>query len=764
MAATKKNARRTSKKKKEAARKARLQLWSLIGSCGLLLPAFVPLEGESGWRWMHGVLFGLFGWSAYLWGPLFLRLSYLASRDKLGSHPALRLTLNAVMMALLAAAAQIFGAGMPAGISAAEKAVALYDSGLALKGGGVFSSLLGLPLMALGTPGDKIPSVLLIFVLGMFLTGTTLETLFGAVKKPIRTIGDAYQERLEESRTSSAKFDIDVPLDGPAPALPAGPESRLPPDMLPETGLAKERLLTALAADASAPAAEEAHPPEPDIQDLVRKKVSAQRSGALKTAAEAPVYVAADDGSGRNLPGQLTFDPDARAANPMPGGYQIPPITLLRAPERQRGMPRPEEIRENEQRLVNTLKSFGVETRVIATSTGPAVTRYELQPSAGVKISRITGLADDIALNLAASGVRIEAPIPNKAAVGIEVPNRTVCPVTLREAIDSRAFYESKSRLTMALGRDISGHVTVADITRMPHLLIAGATGSGKSVCINAIIMSLLYKSTPEQVRLLMVDPKVWNWALITASPNFWSRYHRSQKSPGLSGPHRNLKRYQLFAQTAQGIASYNNYVRKRQRLPRPPPPPCSHRLPKTPQSRVSVPLYLSYHHRRVSDLMMAAPNGRGLHLPSHPKWRRLSGGHALFFICRAYPGGPSVDVSGRRRGCAWHQGQDIRIARRVPADEGRRYGAGCILRGGFPHHPDMGAQKLLGAGDCCSKGGCPNRCVSRVLCGRRGDRAGDPLYQERGRTPVRPTDYRGHRPARPRRKGSLFRWRRLAG
>ena len=166
-----------------------------------------------------------------------------------------------------------------------------------------------------------------------------------------------------------------------------------------------------------------------------------------------------------------------------------------------------EELKSNAARLVDTLRSFGVETRITDICRGPTVTRYELQPSAGVKISRITSLADDIALNLASAGVRIEAPIPNKAAVGIEVPNKNVNIVPIREIVDSDEFRDADSRLTMALGRDIAGNVKVADVSKMPHLLIAGATGSGKSVCINSIIISLLYKASPEEVKFLMVDP-----------------------------------------------------------------------------------------------------------------------------------------------------------------------------------------------------------------------------------------------------------------
>ena len=160
-------------------------------------------------------------------------------------------------------------------------------------------------------------------------------------------------------------------------------------------------------------------------------------------------------------------------------------------------------------KLEETLKSFGVDAKVVNVSMGPAVTRYELQPSPGVKVSKIVNLSDDISLNLAASGVRIEAPIPGKAAIGIEVPNKEIVPVFLREVLDSKEFKENDSKLAFALGKDISGKNMVADIAKMPHLLVAGATGSGKSVCINSIIISLLYKASPKDVKLMMVYPKV---------------------------------------------------------------------------------------------------------------------------------------------------------------------------------------------------------------------------------------------------------------
>lgn len=188
--------------------------------------------------------------------------------------------------------------------------------------------------------------------------------------------------------------------------------------------------------------------------------------------------------------------------------YIYPPIELLKE-----GIPHQRVnnnlIIENAKKLEETLKNFAIDAKVVQVSRGPAITRFELQPSPGVKVSRIVSLTDDIALSLATPSVRIEAPIPGKSAIGIEVPNEKISVVTLREVIDTKKFRESKSDLTIGLGKDIAGNIVIADLSKMPHLLIAGATGSGKSVCINTLIVSLLYKASPDKVKMILIDPKV---------------------------------------------------------------------------------------------------------------------------------------------------------------------------------------------------------------------------------------------------------------
>ena len=199
--------------------------------------------------------------------------------------------------------------------------------------------------------------------------------------------------------------------------------------------------------------------------------------------------------------------------------YVFPPVTLLKQAENKQGDTR-KQLQETAMKLQQTLKNFGVNVTITNISCGPAVTRYELQPEMGVKVSKIVGLTDDIKLNLAAADIRIEAPIPGKAAVGIEVPNKENVMVAFRDLIESPEFQTAKSKISFAVGKDISGKTKVTDIAKMPHLLIAGATGSGKSVCINTIIMSILYKARPDEVKLIMIDPKVVELSVYNGIPH----------------------------------------------------------------------------------------------------------------------------------------------------------------------------------------------------------------------------------------------------
>ena len=209
-------------------------------------------------------------------------------------------------------------------------------------------------------------------------------------------------------------------------------------------------------------------------------------------------------------------------ATQKPKQYVFPPMDLLKKGSRKASGDSDEHLRKTAMKLQNTLHNFGVNVTVTNVSCGPTVTRYELQPEQGVKVSKIVSLTDDIKLNLAAADIRIEAPIPGKAAVGIEVPNATNSAVMLRDLLDTREFKAFPSELAFAVGKDIAGKPVVADIGKMPHLLIAGATGSGKSVCINTLIMSILYKASPEEVKLIMIDPKVVELSVYNGIPHLF--------------------------------------------------------------------------------------------------------------------------------------------------------------------------------------------------------------------------------------------------
>ena len=303
--------------------------------------------------------------------------------------------------------------------------------------------------------------------------------------------------------------------------------------------------------------------------------------------------------------------------------YIKPPIEILNEIEKPNESNLQEELRTNAEKLVSTLQSFGVQTRIIDIARGPAVTRYELQPSAGVKISKITNLADDIALNLAASGVRIEAPISNKPAVGIEVPNKVVSTVSIREIIDSPEFQQAKSPLAVALGRDIAGKVTVADLAKMPHTLIAGSTGSGKSVCINSLIVSMLYHSTPQEVKLLLIDPKMVELGIYNGIPHLLIPVVTDPKKAAgaLSwAVNEMLNRYQLFKDySVRDMTGFNRAAEK-------------NGLKPMPQIVIII--------DGLADLMMAAPGEVEDSICRLAQMARAAGMHLVIATQR-----PSVDV-----------------------------------------------------------------------------------------------------------------------
>ncbi len=255
----------------------------------------------------------------------------------------------------------------------------------------------------------------------------------------------------------------------------------------------------------------------------------------------------------------------AKSSSDTPQSYSLPPLSLLTRPLKVRSNRLNKEIIENVRILEETLESFGVKVSVSQVHLGPAITRYEIQPAPGIKVSKIVRLADDIALSLAAPDVRIEAPIPGKAALGIEVPNKEVAIVYLRDILESTEFQEAASKLTVALGKDIGGNPIVTDLVKMPHLLLAGATGSGKSVCLNTIICSILFKATPNEVKFLMIDPKMVELITYNGIPHLIAPVVTDPKkaASALKWVVNEMEnRYELFASLGvRDITRYNSHL-----------------------------------------------------------------------------------------------------------------------------------------------------------------------------------------------------------
>lgn len=310
--------------------------------------------------------------------------------------------------------------------------------------------------------------------------------------------------------------------------------------------------------------------------------------------------------------------------------YKLPPLHLLNKGSRKANADNGQKLRETALRLQQTLHTFGVNVTVTDISQGPAVTRYELQPEVGVKVSKIVNLADDIKLNLAATDIRIEAPIPGKAAVGIEVPNSENSAVFLRDLLDSDEFQNFESKLAFAVGKDIGGKTVVTDIAKMPHMLIAGSTGSGKSVCINTIIMSLLYKANPDEVKLIMVDPKVVELSVYNGIPHLMVPVVTDPKKAAAAlhwGVAEMTERYKKFADlNVRDLKGYNKKVSEMRENNGQPIPE------KMPQIVIIV--------DELADLMMVAPGEVEESICRLAQLARAAGIHLIIATQR-----PSVDV-----------------------------------------------------------------------------------------------------------------------
>lgn len=643
------NKKTTGRSTVEETMVARKQVGAIIlfaVSIFLICLAFIP--GASVWEAVRSFYFGLFGFCAYIWPFVLAYVAVMTSLDRPTDRLATKVIEAAVFIILLSSVIHVFTVDASGGYF--EDIKNAYLAGIDHGNGGFFGALLGGGLYYLfGKAASAATIFILMFVDLMFMTGFTLIRLFRTLWKPVQKIERYSEERIQNREQSRAEerptrrklFNVDVDLGPSAPAKDV---------------LAAED--TAPLPDISDVVAEVSPPEEPMKDSFANEDGQMKLKDIIKRAGEPRPKPVPE------VPLAAVPAIKKQAENTESEGYVLPPIDLLHAPVQSGREDHSAELNENSRRLVDTLKSFGVETKIVDISQGPSVTRYELQPAVGVKISKITNLSDDIALNLAASGVRIEAPIPNKRAVGIEVPNKKRAMVTAREIIDNPEFYKAKSKLTVALGKDITGQAAYADLAKMPHLLIAGTTGSGKSVCLNSMIISILYKAKPDEVKFLMIDPKKVEFSVYNGIPHLLVPVVGEPRNAAGAlnwAVTEMLERYKIFSDNnVRDIKGYNAL--------------CEHDKDKKPMYQIVIVI------DELSDLMMAAPNEVEDSICRLAQMARAAGMHLLIATQR-----PSVDViTGIIK---------ANIPSRIALSVSSQIDSRTIL--------DMaGAEKLLGNGD----------------------------------------------------------------
>ncbi|MDO4862704.1 MAG: DNA translocase FtsK 4TM domain-containing protein [Ruminococcus sp.] len=560
------------------------RIWSVIlFALGVLIALMTFIPGTAGWHGIHTFMLGLFGISAFLVPVVLIYTSVLIGLEKDRDNVTGRAILGIVMTLLICSAIQVFMVGEIPGHSLGEHISKVYYDGTQLKGGGLAGlPISGLLLSVMGKLGARILTVILFFVIALLLTGKSLIEFLKMLAAPFVFVSRLFTGEEE-----------DLPEDDEPAAVPDKPvRVRKTADRRADSSV--EDLEAVAMVNAQAPAEVKTQPEaEGKVGDdefsmffdipLPNENREAPAAAAPAPAAEAkPAEAPADGGNDINididLENLITKAADEKAkrdgaaaeeAEEVPEEpvqqqlYILPSIELLTPPEiRSNPAEAAAEMREKADNIVNTLKSFGIDVKIRNIYRGPSITRYEIQPGAGVRVSKIKGLEDDICLSLAAQGVRIEAPIPGKAAVGIEVPNINKDNVTLREILSSSEFRSSKSKLAFAVGKDITGNAIVGDITKMPHVIIAGTTGSGKSVCTRSIIMSLLYNAKPDEVKLILIDPKMVEFKVFDGIPHLLIPIiTQAEKAAGALNwaVLEMMRRYNIFAEVgANDLKSYN--------------------------------------------------------------------------------------------------------------------------------------------------------------------------------------------------------------
>lgn len=588
------------------------------------------------------VSLGLFGYPAFIIPPVIVLYSafLIFSPDgiEFKNKPLYILFLFLLLSALVQAGQ--YGPENFRGLKVLDILNHFYYDGVSLNGGGVLGGLLSLPfLVTFKVLGTIVIITALALIDIILLTNSSIagfvknvrrlfaggrrnaQTAIKDKRKNSETEDDDFQESVIDSGDGlSLRFDkkpkiIDFKIEKAAQELKSKEEQQASiqaPEPIPEI---PEGLTPELNNDQNEEALELV------INDFKKKKEKPPKPEAKPIKTEEKPYAEKSDVGLHEL---IIKAPEG--ADTVKKQYVYPPYELL-VEDEDTGHDSKNyrnQVLDGAKKLEETLASFSVSAKVINVTHGPTVTRYELQPSAGVKVSKIVNLSDDIALNLAAPGIRIEAPIPGKAAIGIEVPNKEVNMVRIRDVIESREFSQHASKVAFAVGKDVSGDIIISDIAKMPHLLIAGATGSGKSVCINSLIISLLYKASPEEVKLLMIDPKVVELGIYNGIPHLLIPVVTEPKKAAGAlnwAVQEMVNRYKTFADKAvRDIKGYNELVTK------------------TGEGQLMPQIVIIID--ELADLMMVAPNDVEDAICRLAQMARAAGMHLVIATQR-----PSVDV-----------------------------------------------------------------------------------------------------------------------
>lgn len=613
------------------------------------------ITGDGVWAAVHNAYVGVFGVFAACVFPL-ISMVVMIFYSFNNSQPAklIAKSIETVIMVLLIASF-VHIVRHQTGDVFNEVIVNSYKEAPITFNGGFIGAVLGWLLLSMGKAPAVIVSIVLFLVDFMLLTGITVIQFFTGAAKPAtetyKKVAPVISEQIQKRKMS--KETIDVPLD----VDPPGDDE----EVKPKRRKSKKEVFT--------PDEETTSVPKDIIDEInettARNRMERENKKAAKKEKSIDEIVkdASEEKKAPEKPVE-EFKVSKEAMESAVNDYKLPSVELLKESVKKSTKDISGELKENAEMLINTLHSFNVDATITDISRGPTVTRYELKPAAGIRISKITNLADDIALNLAATHVRIEAPIPGKAAVGIEVPNTIKNSVSMRELIDTPEFYEQSSKLSAGLGKDITGKCVYCDISKMPHLLVAGTTGSGKSVCMNSIITSILYRAKPDEVKFLMIDPKQVEFSKYAGIPHLLVPVVTDpRKAAGALGwaVSEMLQRYQRLSQVGvRDIEGYNKYVKKHEDM---------ELMPK-------ICIFID----EFADLMMAAPKEVEDSVCRLAQMARAVGMHLVIATQR-----PSVDViTGLIK---------ANISSRIALTVSSQIDSRTILDA-------AGAEKLLGHGD----------------------------------------------------------------